>query len=419
MSKVETPRPIRGTQDIFGPEAEAFAHVVETFERVRRLYRFRRVEMPVFERTEVFARSLGETTDVVSKEMYSFEDRGGDSLTLRPEFTAGICRAFLTAGWQQHAPLKVATHGPVFRYERPQKGRYRQFHQLDAEIIGAAEPQADVELLAFADQLLKELGISEGVVLQLNTLGDAATREAWRGALVEHFCGHRAELSEDSQERLDKNPLRILDSKDPRDRPFVADAPRIDDFLSGEAQDFFGAVTAGLDAAGVAWTRNEALVRGLDYYRHTAFEFVTDRLGAQGTVLGGGRYDGLMETLGGAETPAVGWAAGIERLAMLVGESTLSTEVSAEVAIAVENDARLQDAIGLVAFLRRAGVETDLFAAGSARKRFDKARKSNPVVLISLDVRDGGEAQSFQVLGENHPRLSHITAAYAERFPVS
>ncbi len=173
MAKIETPRPIRGTQDIFGAEAEAFAHVVETFERVRKLYRFRRVEMPVFEKTEVFSRSLGETTDVVSKEMYSFDDRGGESLTLRPEFTAGIARAYLTDGWQQYAPLKVATHGPLFRYERPQKGRYRQFHQIDAEIIGAAEPQADVELLVMADQLLKELGIADGVTLQLNTLGDA------------------------------------------------------------------------------------------------------------------------------------------------------------------------------------------------------------------------------------------------------
>ena len=171
---------IRGTQDIFGSEAEAFSHVVETFERVRKLYRFRRAEMPVFEKTTVFSRSLGETTDVVSKEMYSFEDRGGESLTLRPEFTAGIARAYLTNGWQQHAPLKLATHGPLFRYERPQKGRYRQFHQIDAEIIGAGEPQADVELLVMADQIIRELGISEGVTLHLNTLGDAPSREAWR-----------------------------------------------------------------------------------------------------------------------------------------------------------------------------------------------------------------------------------------------
>ena len=329
MAKIQTPQPVRGTQDMLGDFADRFTQVVETFERVRRLYGFKRIEVPVIEPTAVFARSLGETTDVVSKEMYSFEDRGGDSVTLRPEFTAGIARAYITNGWQQHAPLKVATHGPLFRYERPQKGRYRQFHQLDAEVLGSDSPLADVELLCFADQLLKELGIAEGVTATLNTLGDAPSRDAWRAALVEHFASHRGELSEDSVARLEKNPMRILDSKDPRDRPIADSAPDIDPFLTSEAQDFFGAVTAGLDAAGVAWERNARLVRGLDYYRHTAFEFVTDRLGAQGTVLGGGRYDGLVEALGGPVTPAVGWAAGIERLAMLVdsapnGEATIA-----------------------------------------------------------------------------------------------
>lgn len=383
---MNTPQAIRGTQDIFGAEAEAFAHVVETFERVRKLYRFRRVEMPVFEKTEVFSRSIGETTDVVSKEMYSFEDRGGESLTLRPEFTAGICRAFLTNGWQQHAPLKVATHGPLFRYERPQKGRYRQFHQLDAEIIGAGEPQADVELLCLADQLLKELGIADGVTLMLNTLGDAASRDAWRAALIEYFRAVKGELSEDSQDRLERNPLRILDSKDPRDKAFVADAPKIDDFLSGEAQDFFGKVTSGLDAAGVAWTRAPALVRGLDYYRHTAFEFVTDRLGAQGTVLGGGRYDGLMESLGGPFTPAVGWAAGIERLAMLVGEVPIEDVV---VSIAVEDDSLLNLGTKANTELRAIGFSTEMIASGSPRKRYDKAAKIPAKVLVSISVRDG------------------------------
>ncbi|WEK45684.1 MAG: histidine--tRNA ligase [Candidatus Andeanibacterium colombiense] len=396
MSRIETPRPIRGTQDIFGAEAEAFAHVVETFERVRKLYRFRRVEMPVFEKTEVFSRSLGETTDVVSKEMYSFEDRGGESLTLRPEFTAGISRAYLTDGWQQYAPVKVATHGPLFRYERPQKGRYRQFHQIDAEIIGAGEPQADVELLVMADQLLKELKIDDGVTLQLNTLGDAPSREAWRQALVGYFRDHAASLSEDSQERLEKNPLRILDSKDPRDRPFVTDAPKIDDYLSGEAQDFFGQVTGGLDAASVAWNRMQSLVRGLDYYRHTAFEFVTDRLGAQGTVLGGGRYDGLIESLGGAHTPAVGWAAGIERLAMLVGEKG---EAELEVIIAVENDEASGFALGKLSELRRAGIVADIVATGSTKKRFDKAVKSGALRIASIGFDDG--RPTVNVRGEN------------------
>jgi histidyl-tRNA synthetase len=391
-SKIETPQAIRGTQDIFGPEAEAFAFVVETFERVRKLYRFRRAEMPVFEKTAVFSRSLGETTDVVSKEMYSFEDRGGESLTLRPEFTAGLARAFLTNGWQQHAPLKLATHGPLFRYERPQKGRYRQFHQLDAEIIGAGEPLADVELLVMADQLLQELGIADGVTLQLNTLGDAPSREAWRAALIDYFRAHRAALSEESQERLEKNPLRILDSKDPRDKPFTADAPKIDDYLGAEAQDFFAAVCAGLDAAGVAWTRAPALVRGLDYYRHTAFEFVTDRLGAQGTVLGGGRYDGLIETLGGAPTPAVGWAAGIERLAMLVGEVGIRP---VDASMAIEDDRLIELGLKAATLLRAHNYSVEIIASGSPRKRFDKASKISGKVLIAINFIDGKPSTKF------------------------
>src|SRR5262245_34469289 len=246
MAKIQTPRPIRGTQDMLGDAADRFTHVVETFERVRKLYGFKRIEVPVFEQTAVFSRSLGETTDVVSKEMYTFEDRGGDSVTLRPEFTAGICRAYITDGWQQHAPLKVATHGPLFRYERPQKGRYRQFHQLDAEIIGAAEPQADVELLAMADQLLKELGITEGVTLQLNSLGDALSRDRWRADLVKHFRDYGTYLSEDSQRRLATNPLRILDSKHPDDKKIVQMAPGIDAYLSDEARRFFDDVKVGL-----------------------------------------------------------------------------------------------------------------------------------------------------------------------------
>jgi len=405
MVAIETPRPIRGTQDIFGPEAEAFAFVVETFERVRKLYRFRRIEMPVFERTEVFSRSLGETTDVVSKEMYSFEDRGGESLTLRPEFTAGIARAYLTDGWQQYAPLKVATHGPLFRYERPQKGRYRQFHQLDAEIIGAAEPQADVELLAMADQLLKELGIADGVTLQLNTLGDAESREGWRAALVSYFRAHRAELSEDSQDRLDRNPLRILDSKDPRDKPFVANAPKIDDYLSGEAQDYFGKVCEGLQAAGVTWTRAPALVRGLDYYRHTAFEFVTDRLGAQGTVLGGGRYDGLIETLGGPHTPAVGWAAGIERLAMLVDQSI---EAAPDVVVVVEDDRAMAAGLAAISRLREGGMSAEMVCTGSPRKRYDKAVRLHPEAIVAYDVRDGEVVPRLSAIGSAGARIEFV-----------
>ena len=364
------PQRVRGTQDIQGEEALRFQHVAATFDRVRRLFGFERIEIPVFEATSVFSRSLGETTDVVSKEMYTFEDRGGDSITLRPEFTAGICRAYLSEGWQQLAPMKIVTHGPAFRYERPQKGRFRQFHQLDAEIVGSDAPAADVELLAFADQLLHELGIADGVTLQINTLGDAATREAWRAALIDHFQAHRSSLSEESVARLDKNPLRILDSKDPRDRPLADAAPSIDAFLTPAAADFFARITAGLDAAGVGWVRNPRLVRGLDYYRHTAFEFVTDRLGAQGTVLAGGRYDGLIEALGGPETPAVGWAAGVERLAMLIDAPA---PPALDVALIPLGDAAETAGLGLLAGLRRAGLAADMAFKGNMKKRMAKA----------------------------------------------
>ena len=406
MAKIQTPQAVRGTQDIFGETEERFAHVVATFERVRRLYGFKGLQLPVIEPTAVFSRSLGEATDVVSKEMYSFEDRGGDSITLRPEFTAGIARAYLTNGWQQFAPMKLSVHGPLFRYERPQKGRYRQFHQIDAEIIGAAEPAADVELLVMADQLLKELGINDGVTLQLNTLGDTPSRDAWRAALVGYFNDHKGALSEDSLSRLEKNPLRILDSKDPKDRPIADAAPVIDDYLSGEAQDFFGAVTAGLDAAGVAWTRNAALVRGLDYYRHTAFEFVTDRLGAQGTVLGGGRYDGLIENLGGPATPAVGWAAGIERLGMLI-DAVPTQQI--EAMIVLENDAGLGHAFTLLRQLRQAGISADMIATGSPKKRYDKAVKQSPAAILRVN-EDGYYGMS----GEgNNDRLKNVLQSIA------
>ncbi|WP_445190812.1 histidine--tRNA ligase [Sphingomonas sp. Tas61C01] len=406
MARIETPRRVRGTQDIFGEDQRRFAHVLDTFDRVRRLYCFQRVDLPVFEATEVFARSIGETTDVVSKEMYTFDDRGGDSITLRPEFTAGIARAFLTEGWQQYVPLKLATSGAVFRYERPQKGRYRQFHQIDAEILGAPEPAADVELLVLADQLLNELGIADGVTLQLNTLGDAATREAWRAGLVAHFEAHRGDLSEDSLIRLDKNPMRILDSKDPRDRPIADAAPDIDAYLTDEARAFFDAVTGGLDAAGVAWTRNARLVRGLDYYRHTAFEFVTDRLGAQGTVLAGGRYDGLVESLGGAPTAGVGWAAGVERLAMLLAEPAAER---LEVAVVVEDDSLVPIAMATTAALRRAGVRSDTIASGSVRKRFDRALKLSPRQIVSLKKDEQVIGFSQRGYGADKEEMDRVT----------
>jgi histidyl-tRNA synthetase len=374
-----TLQPVRGTQSLLGEDADRMAAVVAAFDRVRRLFGFKRVEVPVIEPTDVFARSIGETTDIVSKEMYTFEDRGGDSITLRPEFTAGICRAYLSEGWQQHAPLKLATHGPAFRYERPQKGRFRQFHQLDAEIIGAAEAAADVEILCLGDQLLRELGIADGVTLELNTLGDPATRDAWRAALVDYFSEHRSDLSEDSVARLERNPLRILDSKDSKDRAVAASAPAIDDYLTPEAADFFAQVTAGLDAAGVAWTRSPGLVRGLDYYRHTAFEFVTDRLGSQGTVIAGGRYDGLVEALGGPPTPAVGWAAGIERLAMMIDTPAVEKPV---IAIIPEQTSTVAEAQAIALALRRNGMNVQFAIRGNSRRRSELAAKEGAEAIL-------------------------------------
>ncbi len=393
MAKIETPRPIRGTQSMIGEEADRFYHVVSTFDRVRRLYGFGRIEVPVFEATAVFARSLGETTDVVSKEMYTFEDRGGDSLTLRPEFTAGIARAYLTEGWQQYAPLKVATHGPLFRYERPQKGRFRQFHQLDAEVIGAAEAAADVELLCFADQLLRELGISESVTLKLNTLGDQESRQNWYAANTAYFASYSSSLSADSQIRLEKNVLRILDSKDPKDQEIVSGAPKM--ALSANAEDFFGKVREGLDAAGVSYEIAPHLVRGLDYYRHTAFEFVTDRLGAQGTVIGGGRYDGLIETLGGPHTPAVGWAAGIERLGMMIK----APDEPYQVEVIPDEPHYVPIAQQCAAKLREANFVATVAFKGSARDRAAKAKK-RPNTLLVYVKDDVGNRLSLVSAGE-------------------
>jgi histidyl-tRNA synthetase len=404
-------QPVRGTQSLLGSDADRLAAVIAAFDRVRRLYGFSRVEVPTIEQTAVFARTIGETTDVVSKEMYSFEDRGGESITLRPEFTAGICRAFLSEGWQQHAPLKVASSGSAFRYERPQKGRFREFHQLDAEIIGAGEPQADVELLAFADQLLKELGIT-GTILKLNTLGDPETRAAWRDALYDHFRQHAGTLSEDSQARLERNPLRILDSKAHQDWSVVDSAPTIDDFLTAEAADFFGQVTADLDAAGIVWERAPRLVRGLDYYRHTAFEFMTDRLGAQGTVIAGGRYDGLIEALGGPHTPAVGWAAGIERLAMMIDAP--EPERPSVVLVPLGERAE-RAALSLLAGLRREGVVADMAYRGNMKKRLGRANASGAAYALILgdDELDRGEAQLKDLASGEQKAVSLDLIAHA------
>ena len=310
-------QPARGTQDLLPETARRHRQVSETAREMAALYGFAEISTPIFEFTEVFARPIGEHTDIVSKEMYTFTDRGGEEVTLRPENTAGVVRAVLSNGLTQSTPLKFFYSGPMFRYERPQKGRFRQFHQIGVELLGVATPQADIEVIALGQRILKALGIADRVVLELNTLGDPQSRAAYRTALVQYFSSRRAELSEDSRDRLERNPLRILDSKAREDAPIIAEAPPFDRYLNDSSAEFFGNVRDGLRRLGIAYRLNPRLVRGLDYYTHTVFEFVTTDLGAQGTVLAGGRYDGLVELMGGPAMPGVGWAAGIERLAML------------------------------------------------------------------------------------------------------
>jgi histidyl-tRNA synthetase len=384
-------QPVRGTRDIIGEESARHAFVVDTARRVTTLYGFSEWQTPIFEDTAVFLRPLGETSDVVTKEMYTFDDRGGDSITLRPEGTAGICRALITNGLTQTLPQKIFYAGPMFRYERPQKGRYRQFHQIGIELLGPGTPLADAEVIACGWQILQELGVAQDVVLNINTLGDNESRTKYRAALVAYFSAHSQQLSADSQTRLEKNPLRILDSKDPGDRALVANAPRIYDHLSDDAAGFYKNLKAYLATFGVPYTENPGIVRGFDYYNHTAFEFVTQALGAQGTVLGGGRYNGLVEMLGGPSVPGVGWGAGIERLAML-----LAAPPATAPAVIVIGEAR---AIAVAAFLRRKNIAAEIpFAAGlknglkyANRRQAKWAVLANPEALILKNLEDGAQ----------------------------
>jgi histidyl-tRNA synthetase len=385
-------QPARGTHDLIGDDQRRFAHVTDTARRIAALYGFDEWQTPIFEDTRVFSRTLGETSDVVMKEMYTFDDRGGDSITLRPEGTAGVCRALVTNGLTQSLPQKVFYAGPMFRYERPQKGRYRQFHQIGIELIGPGEPLADAEVIACGWDILKALGVSGDTVLEINTLGDKESRAAYRDALVAYFTDHQAALSEDSLNRLDRNPMRILDSKDPADRAIVANAPTIGEYLTEAAATFYAKLQEHLTRFGVPFTENPRIVRGLDYYGHTAFEFVTKSLGAQGTVMAGGRYDGLVAEMGGPQTPAVGWAAGIDRLSMLMPQAPAAP---APVVVVPVNDGVEGDALGILQSLRNAGIRAEMAYRGNLRRRMERANKigARAVVILGPDDLAAGVAQ--------------------------
>jgi histidyl-tRNA synthetase len=377
-------QPVRGTRDLFPEAARRHRVVTETARIVAERYGFGEIATPIFEFTEVFARTLGETSDVVAKEMYTFEDRGGERLTLRPEFTAGVARAVIAGGLLQTLPLRFLSSGPVFRYERPQKGRQRQFHQINAELIGASEPEADIDVIALAADVLEALGVLSLTTLELNSLGDPASRAAYREALVAYLAPRVDRLSPDSRNRLERNPLRILDSKDEGDRRLLEEAPRLEAFLNDASRAFFETVRRGLDAIHIGYVVNPRLVRGLDYYTHTAFEFTTDRLGAQGTVIGGGRYDGLFEHLGGPPTPAVGWAGGVERLVALIDKAPPAPRAITIVPVGAPAEAK---ALSLAHHLRRSGLVIDLGYHGTMAKRLKRANRigARAAILIGDD----------------------------------
>ena len=409
-------QPARGTQDLLPETMRRHRRVSDTAREQARLYGFAEIATPVFEFTEVFARPIGEHTDIVAKEMYTFNDRGGEEITLRPENTAGVVRAVLSNGLTQSTPLKFFYSGPMFRYERPQKGRFRQFHQIGVELLGVAQPQADIEVIALGHRILQALGIGNRVTLDINTLGDPESRARYRGALVDYYTQHRAELSEDSQRRLDSNPLRILDSKDPGDIGINGSAPAFGLYLNEPSREFFARVKDGLGLLGIECRENPRLVRGLDYYTHTVFEFVTTDLGAQGTVLAGGRYDGLVEVMGGPAMPGVGWAAGIERLAMLIGEPPA---LARPIALVPLGEAAERAALKLGEALRDAGLVVELTYSGNLQRRMRRADRigARAAVLIgdnelaqnaaTLRDLDSG-AQALVPLGDLPARLKAL-----------
>ncbi len=379
---------VRGTNDLFGEEKRKAVKVVSTAAKTVEKYGFEEIETPIFEFTDVFLRNLGDTSDIVTKEMYCFLDRGGESLTLRPEGTAGVVRAFVSNGMQQNLPVKMYYHGPMFRYERPQKGRQRQFTQFGVELLGVDTPQADIEVISMAYEFLENLGLSGAVTVEINSLGDEESRNNYRAKLVEYLKGYYDVLSEDSRIRLEKNPLRILDSKDEDDKKIVEGAPKYSDSLNESSKEFFNQVIKGLDALGIKYKINNRLVRGLDYYSHTVFELTTDKLGAQGTVLAGGRYDGMVEQMGGGKVCGIGWACGVERLAMLLDGTD---EKPRPIAIIPLGEDVAEAALKVAYRLRKAGFVVEHAYSGNIKKRMTKANKVNAktaVIIGSDELKD-------------------------------
>jgi len=387
---------LRGTRDILPEEVGYWQRVEAAARDILGRSAYQEIRTPIFEQTDLFERGIGEATDVVGKEMYTFKDRGDRSLTLRPENTAGVIRAFIEHHLHAQGGVQRLWYtGPMFRYERPQAGRQRQFHQLGAELVGSPDPRADVEVIAIATDLLQSLGL-ETLRMDLNSVGTLADRQTYREALVAYFTPHKTELDADSQDRLTRNPLRILDSKDERTKAIAQDAPSILDYLSPDSQKHFDRVRQLLEDLSISYQLNPRLVRGLDYYTHTAFEIISDDLGAQSTVCGGGRYDGLVAELGGPETPAVGWAIGLERLILLLQQHSLAS-AAVDFYLVSRGDRAEAQALKLAQTLRQLGFAAELDLSGSAfGKQFKRADRSGAVACLILGDAEA-ESETVQI----------------------
>jgi len=389
---------VRGMNDILPEQTPVWQFVESRVRKVLAQYGYQEIRMPIVEQTDLFKRSIGEVTDIVEKEMYTFDDRNGDSLTLRPEGTAGCVRAAEEHGLLFNQTRRLWYTGPMFRHERPQKGRYRQFHQIGVECFGMSGPDIDAELLFLTERLWRELGLAEHTRLEINSIGSSESRKVYRSALVDYLGQFTAELDADSQRRLETNPLRILDSKDPSTRKILEGAPSLEHYLDDESRDHFERLKALLDAAGVQYTVNPALVRGLDYYGKTVFEWITDSLGAQGTVCAGGRYDGLVEQLGGKPTVAVGFALGLERLILLLETLGLVPDYvnsNADVYVTAMGDGAVAAALVLAEKLRAALPDRVIVShcgGGSFKSQMKKADRSGAkyaVILGENEVANG------------------------------
>jgi len=400
---------IRGTRDILPEEAFYWQRVEQQARMILQRAAYREIRTPIFEQTELFARGIGEATDVVGKEMYTFADRGDRSLTLRPEGTAGVVRSYIEQGLAAQGGVQRLWYtGPMFRYERPQAGRQRQFHQIGVEVLGSADPRADAEVIALATDLLQAVGIQD-LTLALNSVGDTDDRQRYREALVSYLEPYKADLDADSQDRLSRNPLRILDSKDPRTQEIVQNAPSILDHLSDKSLRFFEGVQRSLTDLGIAYTLNPCLVRGLDYYTHTAFEMQSTDLGAQATVCGGGRYDGLVKQLGGSDTPAVGWAIGLERLILLLQQREQSNLEPLDCYLVSRGEKAEPQALVLAQKLRQRGCSVELDLSGSAfGKQFKRADRSGAKVCLVLgdaEAEAGTVNLKWLATGQQETRL--------------